>query len=132
MEAIVHKERRMGASLFRLHFYDCFIQGYDGSLLFDCTSTFETEKDARGNLNSMRGFEVLDQIKAEVDSVCGRPIVSCADILAVAARDSVVAAFAIFRFSQTNVKLKLEAAALYQEISETITKPHIKALENIA
>jgi peroxidase len=27
----------------------------------------------------------------EVDKACGRPVVSCADILAVAARDSVVA-----------------------------------------
>ncbi|KAA3454637.1 cationic peroxidase 1-like [Gossypium australe] len=90
VEAAVHKERRMGASLLRLHFHDCFVNGCDGSLLLDSTS-FETEKNARGNLNSVRGFEVVDQIKAEVDRVCGRPVVSCADILAVAARDSVVA-----------------------------------------
>ncbi|OMO51003.1 Plant peroxidase [Corchorus capsularis] len=91
VQAAVHKERRMGASLLRLHFHDCFVQGCDGSLLLDSTSNFETEKNARGNLNSVRGFEVVDQIKAEVDRVCGRPVVSCADILAVAARDSVVA-----------------------------------------
>ena len=73
--------------------FDLFIilQGCDGSLLLDSTSKFESEKNARGNLNSVRGFEVVDQIKAEVDRVCGRPVVSCADILAVAARDSVVA-----------------------------------------
>ncbi|XVF37441.1 hypothetical protein REPUB_Repub20aG0008000 [Reevesia pubescens] len=91
VQAAVHKERRMGASLLRLHFHDCFVNGCDGSLLLDSTSTFESEKNARGNLNSVRGFEVVDQIKAEVDKVCGRPVVSCADILAVAARDSVVA-----------------------------------------
>lgn len=34
---------------------------------------------------------MIDQIKEEVDKVCGRAVVSCADILAVAARDSVVA-----------------------------------------
>lgn len=34
---------------------------------------------------------MIDEIKREVDKVCGRPLVSCADILAVAARDSVVA-----------------------------------------
>ncbi|GMI96033.1 peroxidase 52 [Hibiscus trionum] len=81
----------MGASLLRLHFHDCFVNGCDGSLLLDSTPAFETEKNARGNLNSVRGFEVVDQIKAEVDRACGRPTVSCADILAVAARDSVVA-----------------------------------------
>ncbi|KAK8709558.1 hypothetical protein V6N13_060573 [Hibiscus sabdariffa] len=91
VEAAVHRERRMGASLLRLHFHDCFVNGCDGSLLLDSTPAFETEKNARGNLNSVRGFEVVDQIKAEVDKVCGRPVVSCADILAVAARDSVVA-----------------------------------------
>ncbi|KAL4296184.1 hypothetical protein GQ457_12G002980 [Hibiscus cannabinus] len=91
VEAAVHRERRMGASLLRLHFHDCFVNGCDGSLLLDSTPAFETEKNARGNLNSVRGFEVVDKIKAEVDRICGRPVVSCADILAVAARDSVVA-----------------------------------------
>ncbi|XWS13075.1 hypothetical protein CRYUN_Cryun36dG0006400 [Craigia yunnanensis] len=91
VQAAVHQERRMGASLLRLHFHDCFVNGCDGSLLLDSTSTIDSEKNAFANLNSARGFEVIDQIKAEVDKVCGRPVVSCADILAVAARDSVVA-----------------------------------------
>nr|XP_012466007.1 unnamed protein product [Gossypium raimondii] len=90
VEAAVHREPQMGASLLRLHFHDCFVNGCDGSLLLDSTSILETEKNARGNFNSVRGFEVVDQIKAEVDRICGRPVVSCADILAVAARDSVV------------------------------------------
>lgn len=34
---------------------------------------------------------MIDQIKAEVDKACGYSLVSCADILAIAARDSVVA-----------------------------------------
>ena len=34
---------------------------------------------------------MVDEIKQAVDEACGKPIVSCADILAVAARDSVVA-----------------------------------------
>lgn len=47
------------------------------------------EKTALPNLNSIRGFEVVDEIKAAVDKACKRPVVSCADILAIAARDSV-------------------------------------------
>ena len=67
------------------------IQGCDASVLLDSTSAFDSEKKAGPNSNSLRGFEVIDRIKLEVDKVCGRPVISCADILAVAARDSVVA-----------------------------------------
>ncbi|KAI9074900.1 hypothetical protein K1719_043141 [Acacia pycnantha] len=82
-------EARMGASLLRLHFHDCFVQGCDASVLLDDTATFTGEKTAATNVNSARGFEVIDQIKAAVESICPG-VVSCADILAVAARDSTV------------------------------------------
>ncbi|KAJ0743298.1 putative peroxidase [Helianthus annuus] len=91
VEDALAQERRMGASLLRLHFHDCFVNGCDASILLDQTSTIDSEKNALPNANSVRGFEVIDKIKFEVDKVCGRPVVSCADILAVAARDSVVA-----------------------------------------
>ncbi|XP_027065299.1 peroxidase RIP1-like [Coffea arabica] len=91
VEDAVSQERRMGASLLRLHFHDCFVNGCDASILLDATPTIDSEKNALPNANSARGFEVIDRIKAQVDKVCGRPVVSCADILAVAARDSVVA-----------------------------------------
>jgi len=67
------------------------LQGCDGSVLLDSTPTIDSEKTAVASNNSIRGFEVVDNIKSEVDKACGGPVVSCADILAVAARDSVVA-----------------------------------------
>lgn len=67
------------------------IQGCDGSILLDDLPGFTGEKTAVPNINSLRGFEVVDQIKAAVDYVCYGTVVSCADILAVAARDSLVA-----------------------------------------
>nr|KYP72958.1 Cationic peroxidase 1 [Cajanus cajan] len=84
----VAKEHRMGASLLRLHFHDCF--GCDASVLLDDTSTFTGEKSAGANVNSLRGFEVIDDIKTKIEAACPG-VVSCADILAIAARDSVVA-----------------------------------------
>ncbi|KAK4345513.1 hypothetical protein RND71_035689 [Anisodus tanguticus] len=81
----------MGASLLHLHFHDCFVNGCDASILLDQIYTIDSEKIARANNNSARGFEVIDKIKSEVDKVCGHSVVSCADILAVAAHDSVVA-----------------------------------------
>ena len=64
------------------------MQGCDGSILLDDTSSFTGEKNANPNRNSARGFEVIDNIKSAVEKVCPG-VVSCADILAIAARDSV-------------------------------------------
>jgi peroxidase len=64
-------------------------QGCDGSLLLDDTSSFTGEKNAAPNKNSARGFEVIDNIKSAVEKACPG-VVSCADILAIAARDSTV------------------------------------------
>ncbi|KAI4305319.1 hypothetical protein L6164_028691 [Bauhinia variegata] len=83
----VSKERRMAASLIRLHFHDCFVQGCDASMLLDDSTTIESEKTARPNVGSVRGYEVIDEAKTEVEKICP-VIVSCADIVAVAARDS--------------------------------------------
>ncbi|XP_047076776.1 peroxidase 70-like [Lolium rigidum] len=79
-------ERRMGASLLRLHFHDCFVQGCDGSILLDDVGSFVGGKTAFPNVNSVRGYEVIDEIKKNVELVC-LGVVSCADIAALAARD---------------------------------------------
>ncbi|CAH9074816.1 unnamed protein product [Cuscuta europaea] len=89
IQSAVQNENRMGASLLRLHFHDCFVQGCDGSILLDDKDSFKGEKGARVNKNSVRGFEVIDEIKSAVEKVCPG-VVSCADIIAIAARDSVV------------------------------------------
>ncbi|XP_057536234.1 cationic peroxidase 1-like [Amaranthus tricolor] len=90
VQSAINNEARMGASLVRLHFHDCFVNGCDGSILLDDNSTFTGEKTATPNNNSIRGYDVIDTIKTQVENMCPG-IVSCADIVAVAARDSVVA-----------------------------------------
>ncbi|CAN6350942.1 unnamed protein product [Urochloa humidicola] len=80
---------RIPASLIRLHFHDCFVQGCDASLLLDDDlPTIQTEKTVPANNNSARGFPVVDDIKRALEHACPG-IVSCADILALAAEISV-------------------------------------------
>ncbi|PHT58922.1 Peroxidase 54 [Capsicum baccatum] len=88
VQSAIKNEMRMAASLLRLHFHDCFVNGCDASLLLDGNSN-TSEKFTPANLNSARGYEVIDNIKTAVENACSG-VVSCADILAIAARDSVL------------------------------------------
>ena len=58
-------------------------------MLLDDTITLKGEKEASQKLNSLIGFELVDRIKNQLESECPG-IVSCADLLALAARDATI------------------------------------------
>jgi len=68
--------------------YVYYFQGCDASLLLNSKGSNKAEKDGPPNL-SLHAFYVIDSAKKELEAWCPG-VVSCADTLALAARDAVV------------------------------------------
>ncbi|KAL9260828.1 Peroxidase 18-like protein [Drosera capensis] len=91
-ELIVREQVRSATSadgtvpgkLLRLLFHDCFVEGCDASVLLEGEGT---ERDDPANA-SLGGFQVIDSVKRVLEMFCPG-IVSCADVLSLAARDVV-------------------------------------------
>ncbi|KAK4347694.1 hypothetical protein RND71_034033 [Anisodus tanguticus] len=86
VEEWIKKDYSLAPALMRLHFHDCFVRGCDASILLDHEGS---EKSAKAS-KTLRGFEVIDDIKRELEKACPKTV-SCADILTAAARDATIA-----------------------------------------
>ncbi|WCJ27457.1 Peroxidase family protein [Euphorbia peplus] len=78
-------------STLRLFFHDCFVTGCDASVMV-ASENGDAEKDAADNESlAGDGFDTIIKAKQALEFQCPRTV-SCADIMAIAARDVVVLA----------------------------------------
>uniref|UniRef100_A0A0D9WZQ6 Peroxidase n=1 Tax=Leersia perrieri TaxID=77586 RepID=A0A0D9WZQ6_9ORYZ len=86
--SVLSVEPRLAGALLRLHFHDCFVRGCDGSILLDSLAGGAVAEKEAETSAGLRGFDVIDSIKEKLEQACPGTV-SCADILALVARDAV-------------------------------------------
>ncbi|KAG6550875.1 hypothetical protein Mapa_007489 [Marchantia paleacea] len=89
VDNILNTAPNFAGGLLRLQFHNCFLRGCDASVLLNMSTPTNQEKDAQPNVDSLRGFQQIENIKTAVEAACPG-IVSCADILPLVARDATV------------------------------------------
>lgn len=86
--ARLQQDRSVAGPLLRLFFHDCFVQGCDASVLIKSTAGNSAERDSTPN-QTIRELGLIDAIKVQLEKSCPG-VVSCADIVALAAKEAVV------------------------------------------
>ncbi|XVF26744.1 hypothetical protein REPUB_Repub14bG0044700 [Reevesia pubescens] len=115
-------------ALLRLAFHDCFIEGCDASVLLDAVEGMDSEKDSPPN-ESLKGFDVIDIIKSELEEVCPG-VVSCADILVLAAREAVLQTGG--PFYPLNTGRRDSTASFYDSVVTGLPSPNADLSETLA
>ncbi|KAI5060427.1 hypothetical protein GOP47_0024847 [Adiantum capillus-veneris] len=86
--ARLREDPSIAGPLLRMFFHDCFVFGCDASVLIKSTPSNSAERDAGPN-QTIRELGLIDTIKVQLEAVCPG-VVSCADIVALAAKEAVV------------------------------------------
>ncbi|XP_006658177.2 peroxidase 21-like [Oryza brachyantha] len=88
VQRLYEEHGNTAVSWVRALFHDCMVKSCDASLLLETTPTGAISEQASHRSFGMRNFKYITAIKAAVERECPGTV-SCADILALAARDGV-------------------------------------------
>ncbi|KAH7295212.1 hypothetical protein KP509_27G037400 [Ceratopteris richardii] len=87
MRGLFVRDPTSPAAMLRLIFHDCSVFGCDASILLDSGSDGTAELEAPANLG-VRRLDWIDNVKGRLEAACPQTV-SCADIIALAAREAV-------------------------------------------
>lgn len=85
---LYQKHGNTAVSWVRNLFHDCIVKSCDASLLLETVSGIESEQASERSFG-MRNFKYVKTIKAALESECPGKV-SCADVVALSARDGIV------------------------------------------
>ncbi|XP_015170966.1 peroxidase 21 [Solanum tuberosum] len=85
---LYHKHGNTAVSWIRNLFHDCMVKSCDASLYLDTANGLESEKETPRNFG-MRNFKYIETIKQALEKECPNTV-SCADIVALSARDGLL------------------------------------------
>ncbi|KAG6552378.1 hypothetical protein Mapa_006232 [Marchantia paleacea] len=83
----IRKDPGIAPGLLRIFFHDCFVKGCDASILLRNSRGSELN-DIPNRTIRQSALNLIDQIKTALEQAC-KGVVSCADIVVLAGRDSV-------------------------------------------
>ncbi|XP_076947067.1 peroxidase 21-like [Bidens hawaiensis] len=86
--SLYHKHGNTAVSWIRTLFHDCMVKSCDASILLESINGIQSEKKSTRNMG-MRNFKYINTIKDALEKSCPMTV-SCADIVALSARDGVV------------------------------------------
>ncbi|XP_031477105.1 peroxidase 21-like [Nymphaea colorata] len=88
VDKLYQEHGNTAVSWIRNLFHDCMVESCDASLLLETSGSIVSEKTSSRSFG-MRNFKYVDVIKQAVESACPG-VVSCADVIALSARDGIV------------------------------------------
>ncbi|CAN6463140.1 unnamed protein product [Victoria cruziana] len=88
VDKLYQEHGNTAVSWIRNLFHDCMVESCDASLLLETSGSIISEKKSSRSFG-LRNFKYVDVIKQAVESECPG-IVSCADIIALSARDGIL------------------------------------------
>ncbi|KGN58950.1 peroxidase 21 [Cucumis sativus] len=123
---LYYEHGNTAVSWLRNLFHDCIVKSCDASLLLETVVGVESEKDSSRSFG-MRNFKYVNKIKAAVEKEC--PLtVSCADIVALSARDGIV----MLKGPHIDLKTgRKDSKMSYSNMVEELVPQHNASLVNV-
>ncbi|XP_023005219.1 peroxidase 21-like isoform X2 [Cucurbita maxima] len=123
---LYYEHGNTAVSWLRNLFHDCVVQSCDASLLLETTVGVESEKDSDRSFG-MRNFKYVNKIKSAVENACPQTV-SCADIVALSARDGIV----MLKGPHIDLKTgRRDSKMSYSNLVEELVPKHNESLVNV-